>query len=69
MLMKDHSLNQREGESSKTENYKVNALYDHVHNYKRACPIYQNICTSKEKNKNKGSLNGTIHVVAGGGGY
>ncbi|XP_057777288.1 probable inactive purple acid phosphatase 1 [Salvia miltiorrhiza] len=44
------------------------ALYGHVHNYERTCPIYQNICTSKEKNYYKGSLNGTIHVAAGGGG-
>lgn len=26
------------------------------------------MCTSKEKHSYKGSLNGTIHVVAGGGG-
>lgn len=51
------------------QKYKVDiALYGHAHNYERTCPIYQNICTSKEKNKYKGSLNGTIHVVAGGGG-
>jgi hypothetical protein len=28
----------------------------------------QNICTNKEKHYYKGTLNGTIHVVAGGGG-
>ncbi|PIN02295.1 Purple acid phosphatase [Handroanthus impetiginosus] len=51
------------------QKYKVDiAFYGHVHNYERTCPIYQNICTNKEKNYYKGSLNGTIHVVAGGGG-
>lgn len=29
---------------------------------------WQNICTMTEKNSYKGPLNGTIHVVAGGGG-
>ncbi|TQD87185.1 hypothetical protein C1H46_027220 [Malus baccata] len=51
------------------QKYKVDlAVYGHVHNYERSCPIYQNICTSKEKHNYKGNLNGTIHVVAGGGG-
>ncbi|KAK9191594.1 hypothetical protein WN943_020207 [Citrus x changshan-huyou] len=51
------------------QKYKVDiAIYGHVHNYERTCPIYQNICTNKEKNYYKGTLNGTIHVVAGGGG-
>ncbi|KAG8654213.1 probable inactive purple acid phosphatase 1 isoform X2 [Manihot esculenta] len=51
------------------QKYKVDiAMYGHVHNYERTCPIYQNICTSKEKHYYKGSLNGTIHVVAGGAG-
>ncbi|KAJ6718391.1 PURPLE ACID PHOSPHATASE [Salix purpurea] len=51
------------------QKYKVDiAMYGHVHNYERTCPIYQNICTSKEKFYYKGTLNGTIHVVAGGGG-
>uniref|UniRef100_A0A803QQ03 Purple acid phosphatase n=1 Tax=Cannabis sativa TaxID=3483 RepID=A0A803QQ03_CANSA len=51
------------------QKYKVDiAIYGHVHNYERTCPIYQNICTSDKKNYYKGSLNGTIHVVAGGGG-
>lgn len=31
-------------------------------------PLLQNICTNKEKHYYKGPLNGTIHVVAGGGG-
>ncbi|KAL6538770.1 polynucleotide adenylyltransferase [Orobanche minor] len=51
------------------QKYKVDiAFFGHVHSYERTCPIYQNICTSKEKYYYKGSLNGTIHVVAGGGG-
>lgn len=51
------------------QKYKVDiALYGHVHNYERTCPIYQNICTRKEKDYYKGPLNGTIHVVAGGAG-
>lgn len=29
---------------------------------------FQSICTSNEKKFYKGSLNGTIHVIAGGGG-
>ncbi|KAI4328297.1 hypothetical protein L6164_020660 [Bauhinia variegata] len=51
------------------QKYKVDiAMYGHVHNYERTCPVYQNICTNKEKNYYKGRLNGTIHVVVGGGG-
>ncbi|XP_028754376.1 LOW QUALITY PROTEIN: probable inactive purple acid phosphatase 1 [Neltuma alba] len=51
------------------QKYKVDiAMYGHVHSYERTCPIYENICTSKEKNNYKGYLNGTIHVVVGGGG-
>ncbi|XP_055809923.1 probable inactive purple acid phosphatase 1 isoform X2 [Solanum dulcamara] len=51
------------------QKYKVDiAIYGHVHNYERTCPIYQNICTMTEKNSYKGTLNGTIHIVAGGGG-
>ncbi|KAL5725838.1 polynucleotide adenylyltransferase [Ranunculus cassubicifolius] len=51
------------------QKYKVDlAVYGHVHNYERTCPIYENVCTSQEKSNYKGSLNGTIHVVAGGGG-
>ncbi|PIA57728.1 hypothetical protein AQUCO_00600449v1 [Aquilegia coerulea] len=51
------------------QKYKVDlAVYGHVHNYERTCPIYQSICTSQEKSNYKGPLNGTIHVVAGGGG-
>ncbi|XP_058070415.1 probable inactive purple acid phosphatase 1 [Magnolia sinica] len=51
------------------QKYRVDiAFYGHVHNYERTCPIYQNVCTNKEKFVYKGPLNGTIHVVAGGGG-
>ncbi|CAI0463130.1 unnamed protein product, partial [Linum tenue] len=51
------------------QKYKVDiAFYGHVHNYERTCPIYQNICLDKEKHNYKGPFNGTIHVVAGGGG-
>ncbi|KAH6798704.1 Purple acid phosphatases superfamily protein [Perilla frutescens var. frutescens] len=51
------------------QKYKVDiAFFGHVHNYERTCPIYQNICTNNEKHYYKGSLNGTIHVAAGGGG-
>ncbi|KAK4350940.1 hypothetical protein RND71_030253 [Anisodus tanguticus] len=48
------------------QNYKVDiAIFSHVHNYERTCPIYQNICTHNEKRSYKGALNGTIHVAAG----
>ncbi|KAF5752049.1 inactive purple acid phosphatase 1-like [Tripterygium wilfordii] len=51
------------------QKYKVDiAMFGHVHNYERTCPIYQNICTNEEKNHYMGALNGTIHVAAGGGG-
>ncbi|KAH9772385.1 putative inactive purple acid phosphatase 1 [Citrus sinensis] len=51
------------------QKYKVDiAVFGHVHNYERICPIYQNICTNKEKHYYKGSLNGTIHIAAGGAG-
>ncbi|KAL0420865.1 UNVERIFIED_CONTAM: putative inactive purple acid phosphatase 1 [Sesamum latifolium] len=51
------------------QKYKVDiAVYGHAHSYERTCPIYQNICTNNEKRYYRGSLNGTIHVVAGGGG-
>ncbi|GER43805.1 purple acid phosphatase 27 [Striga asiatica] len=51
------------------QRYKVDiAFFGHVHSYERTCPVYQNKCTREEKNYYKGSLNGTIHVVAGGGG-
>ncbi|KAJ8440875.1 hypothetical protein Cgig2_022731 [Carnegiea gigantea] len=51
------------------QKYKVDiALFGHVHNYERTCPVYQSICTREEKDYYKGPLNGTIHVVAGGAG-
>lgn len=51
------------------QKYKVDiAIFGHVHNYERTCPIYQNICTNNEKHLYKGALNGTIHVAAGGAG-
>ncbi|XP_078436270.1 putative inactive purple acid phosphatase 1 [Wolffia australiana] len=51
------------------QRYRVDlAVYGHVHNYERSCPIYQNMCTSKERTHYEGALNGTIHIVAGGGG-
>ncbi|XP_039047063.1 probable inactive purple acid phosphatase 1 [Hibiscus syriacus] len=51
------------------QKYKVDiAIYGHVHNYERACPICENQCTADEKRYYKGSLKGMIHVVAGVGG-
>ncbi|KAJ4960965.1 hypothetical protein NE237_020875 [Protea cynaroides] len=43
-------------------------LDGHVHNYKRTCPVYESICTMTKTKFFQGSLNGTIHVVAGGAG-
>lgn len=76
------------------QKYKVDlAIFGHVHNYERTCPVYQvilekfqvidhfislqqflrtffgqNTCTNNEKHFYKGSLNGTIHIAAGGAG-
>ncbi|KAK6162245.1 hypothetical protein DH2020_002086 [Rehmannia glutinosa] len=51
------------------QKYKVDiAFYGHVHNYERSCPIYQNKCVNSEKSDYSGTMNGTIHVVVGGGG-
>ncbi|KAI9079637.1 hypothetical protein K1719_038258 [Acacia pycnantha] len=51
------------------QKYKVDiAFYGHVHNYERSCPIYQNNCVNTEKSHYSGTVNGTIHVVVGGGG-
>ncbi|XP_016170274.1 nucleotide pyrophosphatase/phosphodiesterase isoform X2 [Arachis ipaensis] len=51
------------------QKYKVDiAFYGHVHNYERVCPIYQNQCVNEEKTHYSGTVNGTIHVVVGGGG-
>ncbi|XP_057972375.1 probable inactive purple acid phosphatase 27 [Malania oleifera] len=51
------------------QKYKVDiAFFGHVHNYERTCPIYQNQCVNSEKSDYSGTVNGTIHVVVGGGG-
>ncbi|CAI9098922.1 OLC1v1035655C1 [Oldenlandia corymbosa var. corymbosa] len=44
------------------------AFFGHVHNYERVCPIYQNQCVKEGTSHYSGVVNGTIHVVAGGGG-
>ncbi|XP_030938546.1 probable inactive purple acid phosphatase 27 isoform X1 [Quercus lobata] len=52
------------------QKYKVDiAFYGHVHNYERTCPIYQNRCVNTEKTHYSGTVNGTIHIVVGAGGY
>ncbi|KAJ0972580.1 hypothetical protein J5N97_020539 [Dioscorea zingiberensis] len=51
------------------QKYRVDiAFYGHIHNYERSCPIYQNQCVNNEKSHYSGTMNGTIHVVVGGGG-
>ncbi|XP_021759420.1 nucleotide pyrophosphatase/phosphodiesterase-like [Chenopodium quinoa] len=53
------------------QKYRVDiAFWGHVHNYERTCPIYQNQCvkSTDETSHYSGVVNGTIHVVAGGGG-
>lgn len=51
------------------QKYRVDiAFYGHVHNYERTCPIYQNQCVNSGASHYSGTMNGTIHVVAGGGG-
>lgn len=51
------------------QKYKVDiAMYGHVHQYERTCPVYENQCISTEKDYYSGRFNATIHVVAGGGG-
>ncbi|KAK6932008.1 Calcineurin-like phosphoesterase domain, ApaH type [Dillenia turbinata] len=51
------------------QKYKVDmAFFGHVHNYERTCPIYQNQCVNNEVSHFSGMVNGTIHVVVGGGG-
>ncbi|GMH31483.1 hypothetical protein Nepgr_033326 [Nepenthes gracilis] len=51
------------------QKYKVDmAFFGHVHNYERTCPIYQNQCVNSETSHYSGVMNGTIHVVVGGGG-
>jgi hypothetical protein len=51
------------------QRYRVDiAFFGHVHNYERTCPMYQNQCMTKETTRYSGTMNGTIFVVAGGGG-
>ncbi|TKW11382.1 hypothetical protein SEVIR_6G229800v4 [Setaria viridis] len=51
------------------QKYRVDiAFFGHVHNYERTCPLYQSQCMTGEKSHYSGTMNGTIFVVAGGGG-
>ncbi|XP_077227124.1 nucleotide pyrophosphatase/phosphodiesterase-like isoform X2 [Tasmannia lanceolata] len=51
------------------QKYRVDiAFFGHVHSYERTCQIYENICVNSETSNFSGIVNGTIHVVAGGGG-
>ncbi|CAL5441493.1 unnamed protein product [Camellia sinensis] len=51
------------------QKYKVDmAFYGHVHNYERSCPVYQSRCVTSDTSHFSGSVQGTIHVVVGGGG-
>ncbi|KAF8766178.1 hypothetical protein HU200_007681 [Digitaria exilis] len=51
------------------QKYRVDiAFFGHVHNYERTCPVYQGQCMTNEKRHYSGTINGTIFVVAGGGG-
>lgn len=51
------------------QKYRVDiAFFGHVHNYERTCPMYQSQCMTSEKTHYSGTMNGTIFVVAGGGG-
>ncbi|XP_024519072.1 nucleotide pyrophosphatase/phosphodiesterase, partial [Selaginella moellendorffii] len=45
------------------------AFYGHIHNYERTYPLYNQVLASDEKDFYSGTFNGTIHVVAGGGGF
>lgn len=59
----------RESLQNLWQKYKVDlAIFGHVHNYERTCPVYQNTCTNNERRFYKGALNGTIHIAAGGAG-
>ncbi|XP_030937446.1 probable inactive purple acid phosphatase 27 [Quercus lobata] len=52
------------------QKYRVDiAFYGHFHAYERTCPIYQNVCVNSEESHYSGTMNGTIHVVVGGGGH
>ncbi|PKA63820.1 putative inactive purple acid phosphatase 27 [Apostasia shenzhenica] len=51
------------------QKYRVDiAFFGHVHSYERTCPVYQSQCVNNEKSHYSGTMNGTIHVVVGGGG-
>ncbi|TYH80600.1 hypothetical protein ES332_D03G143400v1 [Gossypium tomentosum] len=51
------------------QKYKVDiAFFGHIHNYERTCPVYQGQCMHVGKSHYSGTVNGTIHVVVGGGG-
>ncbi|XP_024356761.1 nucleotide pyrophosphatase/phosphodiesterase isoform X2 [Physcomitrium patens] len=51
------------------QKYKVDiAMYGHVHQYERTCPVYESQCVSSEKDYYSGTFNATIHIVTGGGG-
>ncbi|KAI7748826.1 hypothetical protein M8C21_024913 [Ambrosia artemisiifolia] len=51
------------------QKYKVDiALFGHVHNYERTCPVYEEQCMNSEKSHYSGTVNGTIHIVVGGAG-
>lgn len=51
------------------QRYRVDVtFFGHVHNYERTCRLYQSQCVSGERNRFSGPVNGTIFVVAGGGG-
>ncbi|KAF6986272.1 hypothetical protein CFC21_004053 [Triticum aestivum] len=51
------------------QRYRVDmAFFGHVHNYERTCPLYQSQCVTGERSHYSGTMNGTIFVVAGGGG-
>ncbi|XP_071710006.1 probable inactive purple acid phosphatase 27 [Rutidosis leptorrhynchoides] len=51
------------------QKYKVDiALYGHIHNYERTCPVYKDKCVNQGRSHYSGTMNGTIHVVVGGGG-
>lgn len=43
------------------------AIYGHVHNYERTCPVYENTCMGSNGSYS-GTMGGTIHIVAGTGG-
>ncbi|KAJ8514021.1 hypothetical protein OPV22_004455 [Ensete ventricosum] len=59
----------RDGLQELWQKYKVDiALYGHVHNYERTCPIYQSTCVREAAHQYTGPFEATTHVVVGGGG-